>query len=222
MTVRMGLFVVEDRFVDIDRNLDGDDFLVNNGEWLRHFNGNVLGLVDNMMLGDDLNSLPNYRSGANNNTLVNNGDFLVDDTIRSSLDMNMAVAVAAVSTVATNDSVAAVSTVATNDSVAAVSTVATNDSVAAVSTVATNDAVAVAISAVGDVAVVVAVVTISAVGDVAVVVAVVNDDWGYCWGGSMNVLWCGCFVMYVSHDFLGRGWGRCVLDNDFSFSTSTR
>jgi len=198
MTVRMGLFVVEDRFVDIDRNLDGDDFLVNNGEWLRHFNGNVLGLVDNMMLGDDLNSLPNYRSGANNNTLVNNGDFLVDDTIRSSLDMNMAVAVAAVSTVATNDSVAAVSTVATND------------------------AVAVAISAVGDVAVVVAVVTISAVGDVAVVVAVVNDDWGYCWGGSMNVLWCGCFVMYVSHDFLGRGWGRCVLDNDFSFSTSTR
>jgi len=198
MTVRMGLFVVEDRFVDIDRNLDGDDFLVNNGEWLRHFNGNVLGLVDNMMLGDDLNSLPNYRSGANNNTLVNNGDFLVDDTIRSSLDMNMAVAVAAVSTVATNDSVAAVSTVATND------------------------AVAVAISAVGDVAVVVAVVTISAVGDVAVVVAVVNDDWGYCWGGSMNVLWCGCFVMYVSHDFLGRGWGRCLLDNDFSFSTSTR
>jgi len=196
MTVRMGLFVVEDRFVDIDRNLDGDDFLVNNGEWLRHFNGNVLGLVDNMMLGDDLNSLPNYRSGANNNTLVNNGDFLVDDTIRSSMDMNMAVA--------------------------AISTVATNDSVAAVSTVATNDAVAVAISAVGDVAVVVAVVTISAVGDVAVVVAVVNDDWGYCWGGSMNVLWCGCFVMYVSHDFLGRGWGRCVLDNDFSFSTSTR
>ena len=196
MTVRMGLFVVEDRFVDIDRNLDGDDFLVNNGEWLRHFNGNVLGLVDNMMLGDDLNSLPNYRSGANNNTLVNNGDFLVDDTIRSSMDMNMAVA--------------------------AISTVATNDSVAAVSTVATNDAVAVAISAVGDVAVVVAVVTISAVGDVAVVVAVVNDDWGYCWGGSMNVLWCGCFVMYVSHDFLGRGWGRCLLDNDFSFSTSTR